>query len=69
MPTITKEMTIGEVLTMDRETAYVFMSHGMHCIGCPHSIGESIEEASLAHGVDADALVGSLNAFFAQKNA
>lgn len=42
---ITKEMTIGEVLRINRETARILMAAGMHCLGCPHSQGESLEEA------------------------
>lgn len=58
---ITKEMSIGEVLRIDRNTAPVFMSFGMHCLGCPHATSESIEQAAMTHGVDADKLVDSLN--------
>ena len=62
---VTKQMSIGEVLKLSRETAPIFMSFGMHCLGCPHATGESIEMAAAAHGVDADALVEKLNEFFA----
>ncbi|HIU33875.1 MAG TPA: DUF1858 domain-containing protein [Candidatus Pullichristensenella excrementigallinarum] len=64
---IDKTMTIGEVLNMDRETAPIFMAHGMHCLTCPCSVGESIEMACAVHGTDADKLVADLNKFFAQK--
>ena len=66
---VNKQMTIGEVLTMDRMTAPIFMNFGMHCLGCPHSVGESIEEASMVHGIDADALVAALNEHFTSKEA
>jgi len=62
---VTKQMSIGEVLRLSRETAPIFMSFGMHCLGCPHATAESIEMAAAAHGVDADALVEKLNEFFA----
>jgi len=62
---VTKQMSIGEVLKLSRETAPIFMSFGMHCLGCPHATAESIEMAAAAHGVDADALVEKLNEFFA----
>mgnify|MGYP000679714842 CR=1 FL=1 len=42
---ITKKTTIGEVLNLNIETAKFFMEIGMHCLGCPASQGESIEEA------------------------
>lgn len=58
---VTKEMSIGEVLRIDRKTAPVFMSFGMHCLGCPHATSESIEQAALTHGVDVEALVKGLN--------
>jgi len=62
---VNKQMSIGEVLRLSRETAPIFMSFGMHCLGCPHATAESIEMAAAAHGVDADALVEKLNEFFA----
>ena len=62
---VTKQMTIGDVLNMHRGTARIFMEFGMHCLGCPHSIGESIEDACAAHGADADELVRQLNEFLA----
>ena len=46
MAAITKKSTIGEVLNMNIETARFFMEIGMHCLGCPASQGESIEEAA-----------------------
>ena len=61
---INKEMTIAEVMRMDPEVAPVFLSYGMHCLYCPVSSNESIEQASMVHGVNADQLVDSLNAYF-----
>ncbi len=58
---ITKNSIIGDVLDKYPETAELFFSIGMHCLGCPASRGESIEEACQVHGADADALVASLN--------
>ena len=51
---ITKKTTIGEVLNLNIETAKFFMEIGMHCLGCPASQGESIEEACMVHGTNAD---------------
>ncbi len=65
--TINKQMSIGQVLNMDRGTARIFMEFGMHCLGCPHATAESIADACAAHGTDADKLVEKLNAFFAEK--
>ncbi len=64
---VTKQMTIGEVLKLDRGTAPIFMQFGMHCLGCPHSTGESLEMACMAHGADVDALVEKLNEYLANK--
>ena len=57
---ITKEMTIGEVLRINRETARILMAAGMHCLGCPHSQGESVEAASAVHGDEVTDLVKQL---------
>ncbi len=59
--TITKEMTIEEVVTQYPETMMVFMRHGLHCVGCHVSAYESIEEGAMAHGINVDALVADLN--------
>ena len=64
---ITKDMCIGDVLDMDTGCAKYFFEIGMHCLGCPHSRGESIGDACLVHGTDADALVKKLNDFLASK--
>ena len=67
MAAITKKTTIGEVLNRNLDTAKFFMEIGMHCLGCPASRGESIEEACAVHGVDCDALIQKLNAHLAGK--
>ena len=58
---ITKNSIIGDVLDKHPETAELFFSIGMHCLGCPASRGETIEEACMVHGADVDALINSLN--------
>ena len=58
---ITKQTIIGDVLDFDETTAQYFSEIGMHCLGCPASRGESIEDACLVHGTDADELVKKLN--------
>ena len=60
---ITKNSIIGDVLDQHPETAQLFFSIGMHCLGCPASRGETIEQACAVHGTDADALVAEINAF------
>ena len=51
---LTKETTMGEMLEYDMGIAYILMQCGMHCVGCPSSIGESLEEACAVHGLDAN---------------
>ena len=60
---ITKETLIGEMLEQDMGIAYVLMQCGMHCVGCPSSIGESLEEACAVHGLDADAVLSAIKEY------
>lgn len=62
--TITKDMLIGDVLDMDTGCAEYFFEIGMHCLGCPASRGETIEQACEVHDTDVDALIAKLNAYF-----
>ena len=64
---VTKNTLIGDILDYDVNTAQFFFEIGMHCLGCPHSRGESIAEACAVHGTDADALVAKINAFLQNK--
>ena len=64
---VTKDTIIGDVLDYDVETAKFFFEIGMHCLGCPASRGESIAEACMVHGTDADELVAKINAHLAKK--
>ena len=65
--TVTKESIIGDVLDACPDTARFFFEIGMHCLGCPHSRGESIEDACLVHGTNADELVAKINAYLESK--
>ena len=64
---ITKDALIGDILDMDEGTAKYFLEMGMHCLGCPASRGESVEEACEVHGVDCDAIVARINEYLASK--
>lgn len=64
---ITKKTTMGEMLEYDRGIAVVLMMAGMHCIGCPSSIGESLEEACMVHGLDADEVLANIKSYLATK--
>ena len=61
MVTITKDTIIGDILDVAPHTAPIFLSIGMHCLGCPSSRGETVEEACMVHGVDVDKLLEELN--------
>lgn len=64
---ITKETTMGEMLEYDRGIAYILMQSGMHCVGCPSSIGESLEQACEVHGLNADEVLQSIMGYLAAK--
>jgi len=63
MVEITKDMTIGQILAEAPDVAPILMGVGMHCLGCPASQGESLEEAAMVHGINIDELM----AFIAEK--
>ena len=61
MVTIEKDTIIGEVLDIAPQAAPLFLAIGMHCLGCPSSRGETVEEACAVHGVDVDKLLAIVN--------
>lgn len=65
---ITKQSKMGDMIEFDRGIAVVLMESGMHCVGCPASIGESLEEACEVHGLDADEVLKSINEYLESKN-
>lgn len=67
MAQITKDMTIAEIISVDAGIIPILMNSGMHCIGCPSSQGESLEEAAIVHGMNCDELVAQINAYLADK--
>ena len=60
---ITKDTIIGSVLDVAPQAAPLFLAIGMHCLGCPSSRGETVEEACMVHGIDCDAFQTQLNKF------
>lgn len=60
---VSKDMIIAELIQIDPNIVAILMRAGMHCIGCPSSQGESLEEAAMVHGLDADMLVDQINDF------
>lgn len=67
--TVSKDMTIGELLNVNTGVIPILLNSGMHCFGCPSAQGETIEEAAFVHGIDADELVAEINAFLAEAEA
>ena len=59
---IEKDTIIGDILDVAPQSAPLFFAIGMHCLGCPSSRGETVEQACMVHGVDVDALLEKLNA-------
>ena len=62
MAKITKDTLIGEALMINPDIAPVLMDMGMHCLGCPASQGETLEEAAMVHGMDIDVLMQQIDA-------
>ena len=58
---IKKDMTIGELLEKAPEKADILLEAGMHCLGCPASQAETIEEACEVHGIDVEEIIEKLN--------
>jgi hybrid cluster-associated redox disulfide protein len=69
MSKVTPDMIIADILNLDRGTAPILLNIGMHCLGCPSSSGESLEDACAIHGVDVNKIVKELNDYLETKNA
>lgn len=67
--TINKDMIIADMLKIDPGIAAILMASGMHCIGCPSAQGETLVEAAMVHGMNADELVVNVNEYLAKKEA
>ena len=65
--TIDKSMLIGQLIQVDEIIPNILMRAGMHCLGCPASQAESLEEACMVHGIDCDTLVSQINEVLAAK--
>lgn len=64
---ISKDMLIGQLIQVDESIPPILMRAGMHCLGCPASQGESLEEACMVHGIDCDTLVSQINEILSAK--
>ena len=63
MARVTKDTTIGEVIQIDAGVIPILMGAGMHCVGCPSSAGETLEEAAMVHGIDSVMLVEEIQSY------
>ena len=64
---MTKQTLIGDMLAFDRGIAAVLMRAGMHCVGCPASAGETLEQACMVHGMDADQVLADIQSYLSEK--
>ena len=67
MSQITKDTTIGDAIQIDTGIIPILMNAGMHCVGCPSSAGETIEEAAMVHGLDAEVLLADIQDYMATR--
>ncbi|MDR1066909.1 MAG: DUF1858 domain-containing protein [Clostridiales bacterium] len=67
MSQVTKDMLIGEIISIDQGVIPILIRAGMHCVGCPSSQSESLEEAGLVHGMEVTSLVSDINEYLASK--
>lgn len=67
MASVDKNTIIADVLKIDAGTAPFFFEIGMHCLGCPSASGETIEQACMVHGVNADELIDKINNYLKNK--
>lgn len=69
MGKVTKDMIIADILKLDRGTVPILLNIGMHCLGCPSSSGESLEDACAIHGIEVDKIVKELNDYLEAKES
>ena len=69
MKTVNKDTIIADVLDLDPNLAPFFLEIGMHCLGCPSARGETVEEACMVHGVNADDFLKQVNHFLEEVEA
>lgn len=67
MAKISKDILIGDLIQIDNGVVPILINAGMHCIGCPSAQGESLAEAAMVHGIDADELEAAINEYLADK--
>jgi hybrid cluster-associated redox disulfide protein len=60
---ITKDMTIADIVAVNRNIIAILLSAGMHCVGCPSAQGETLEEACMVHGLEVEPILNQINAY------
>ena len=68
MAKITKDMIIKDIININMGCIPILLNEGMHCVGCPSSAMESLEEACMVHGMDADQVLKRINDYLANKD-
>ena len=61
MAQVSKEMRIIDIINVDYDIVPILLNEGMHCIGCPSSIVESLEEACMVHGLDVNVVLADIH--------
>ena len=69
MQKVHKDMTINEVIAIDRGIVAILLNAGMHCVGCPMSQRETLAEAGFVHGEDVEQLITEINDYLEAVNA
>ena len=69
MEQINEKTLVGEIVRDYPEAIEILLSIGMHCLGCPASQMESLEEACMVHGLEAAPVVDAINAKIAEAHA
>ncbi len=64
---VNKDMTINEIISIDRELVRFLMEAGMHCVGCPSAQAETLGEAGFVHGQDVDVIITKMNEYLAAR--
>lgn len=67
MAQVSKDITIAEAISIDQGIIQILMANGMHCVGCPSSQTETLEEAAFVHGMDIEKLMNSIQEYLATK--
>ena len=64
----TKDSAVREVLALDEGVEALLAEHGMHCVGCPSAVSETMEQACTVHNLDVDEILSSVNSYLESKN-